>query len=130
MQRVVSAAVWVGIAVLGAGAFGYIAVSRGETIGAAWLIVAAVCTYLVAYRFYSRFIAEKVFELDPRRATPAERLNNGRDFVPTNRWILFGHHFSAISGAGALVGPTLAALAHARLPSRRAGRLPAGPPPC
>ena len=82
---------------------------RGETIGAAWLVVAAVCTYLVAYRFYSRFIAEKVFELDPNRATPAERLNNGRDFVPTNRWILFGHHFSAISGAGPLVGPTLAA---------------------
>jgi len=109
MNRILSAAVWVGIAVLGAGAFGYIAVSRGETIGAAWLIVAAVCTYLVAYRFYSRFIAEKVFELNPRRATPADRLNNGRDFVPTNRWILFGHHFSAISGAGPLVGPTLAA---------------------
>ena len=100
---------WVAIAVAGAAAFAYIAVERGETIGAAWLVVAAVCTYLVAYRFYSRFIAEKVFELDPRRATPAERLNNGRDFVPTNRWILFGHHFSAISGAGPLVGPTLAA---------------------
>ena len=100
---------WVAISVAGAAAFAYIAVERGETIGAAWLVVAAVCTYLVAYRFYSRFIAEKVFELDPRRATPAERLNNGRDFVPTNRWILFGHHFSAISGAGPLVGPTLAA---------------------
>jgi carbon starvation protein len=109
MGRVLNAAVWVGIAVLGAGAFGYIALARGETIGAAWLVVAAVCTYLVAYRFYSRFIAEKVFELNPRRATPAERLNNGRDFVPTNKWILFGHHFSAISGAGPLVGPTLAA---------------------
>jgi carbon starvation protein len=109
MPRVLSALVWVGIAVLGAGAFGYIALARGETIGAAWLVVAAVCTYLVAYRFYSRFIAEKVFELNPRRATPAERLNNGRDFVPTNKWILFGHHFSAISGAGPLVGPTLAA---------------------
>ena len=94
---------------LGAAAFGYIALARGETIGAAWLVVAAVCTYLVAYRFYSRFIAEKVFELNPKRATPAERLNNGRDFVPTNKWILFGHHFSAISGAGPLVGPTLAA---------------------
>ncbi len=109
MNRLLSAAVWVGIALVGAAAFGYIAVARGETIGAAWLVVAAVCTYLVAYRFYSRFIAEKVFELDARRATPAERLNNGRDFVPTNRWILFGHHFSAISGAGPLVGPTLAA---------------------
>jgi carbon starvation protein len=102
-------AIWVAIAVVGAAAFGYIAVARGETISAAWLIVAAVCTYLVAYRFYSRFIADRVFELDPRRATPAERLNNGRDFVPTNRWILAGHHFSAISGAGPLVGPTLAA---------------------
>ena len=109
MPRIVNAAIWVGIAVLGAAAFGYIALARGETIGAAWLVVAAVCTYLVAYRFYSKFIAEKVFELNPKRATPAERLNNGRDFVPTNKWILFGHHFSAISGAGPLVGPTLAA---------------------
>ena len=109
MNRLLRGAMWVAIAVAGAAAFAYIAVERGETIGAAWLVVAAVCTYLVAYRFYSRFIAEKVFELDPRRATPAERLNNGRDFVPTNRWILFGHHFSAISGAGPLVGPTLAA---------------------
>jgi carbon starvation protein len=109
MNRLWGALIWIGISVLGAGAFGYIALARGETIGAAWLIVAAVCTYLVAYRFYSRFIADKVFELDPRRATPAERLNNGRDFHPTNKWILFGHHFSAISGAGPLVGPTLAA---------------------
>jgi carbon starvation protein len=104
-----SALIWIGISLLGAAAFGYIALARGETIGAAWLVVAAVCTYLVAYRFYSKFIAEKVFELNPKRATPAERLNNGRDFVPTNKWILFGHHFSAISGAGPLVGPTLAA---------------------
>ena len=109
MPRIMSALIWIGISLLGAGAFAYIALARGETIGAAWLIIAAVCTYLVAYRFYSRFIAEKVFELNPRRATPAERLNNGRDFVPTNKWILFGHHFSAISGAGPLVGPTLAA---------------------
>jgi carbon starvation protein len=109
MHRVARGAIWVAIAVIGAGAFGYVAVERGETISAAWLVVAAVCTYLVAYRFYSRFIADRVFELDPRRATPAERLNNGRDFVPTNRWILAGHHFSAISGAGPLVGPTLAA---------------------
>ena len=109
MPPLLSALIWIGISLLGAGAFGYIALARGETIGAAWLVIAAVCTYLVAYRFYSRFIAEKVFELNPRRATPAERLNNGRDFVPTNKWILFGHHFSAISGAGPLVGPTLAA---------------------
>src|SRR5262247_70291 len=109
MPRILSALIWIGISLLGAAAFGYIALARGETIGAAWLVVAAVCTYLVAYRFYSRFIADKVFELNPKRATPAERLNNGRDFVPTNKWILFGHHFSAISGAGPLVGPTLAA---------------------
>jgi len=109
MRRVLNALVWIGISLLGAAAFGYIALVRGETISAAWLVVAAVCTYLVAYRYYSKFIAEKVFELNPKRATPAERLNNGRDFVPTNKWILFGHHFSAISGAGPLVGPTLAA---------------------
>src|SRR5687767_11263315 len=88
-NRLLSAVVWIAISLLGAAAFGYIAVARGETIGAAWLVVAAVCTYLVAYRFYSRFIADKVFGLDARRATPAERLNNGRDFVPTNKWILF-----------------------------------------
>src|SRR5262247_383199 len=109
MNRLLSVAIWIGISVLGAAAFGYIALARGETIGAAWLIVAAVCTYLVAYRFYSRFIADKVFELNPKRATPAERLNNGRDFVPTNKWVAAGQHFSAISGAGPLVGPTLAA---------------------
>src|SRR5688500_1737037 len=108
-SKLLSFFMWLAISLLGAAAFGYVALARGETIGAAWLVVAAVCTYLVAYRFYSRFIADKVFELDARRATPAERLNNGRDFVPTNKWILFGHHFSAISGAGPLVGPTLAA---------------------
>ena len=109
MRPLLSVAVWVGVALAGAAAFGYIALARGETISAAWLIVAAVCTYLVAYRFYSRFIGYTVFGLDPRRATPAERLDNGRDFVPTSKWVLFGHHFSAISGAGPLVGPTLAA---------------------
>jgi carbon starvation protein len=109
LPRAVSALIWIGIAVFGAAAFGYIALARGETISAAWLVVAAVCSYLVAYRFYSRFIGTTVFGLDSRRATPAERLNNGRDFVPTSRWVLFGHHFSAISGAGPLVGPTLAA---------------------
>jgi carbon starvation protein len=109
MPRVLGPFVWVAVALLGAAAFGVIALARGETISAGWLVVAAVCSYLVAYRFYSRYIANTVFGLDPRRATPAERLNNGRDFVPTSRWVLFGHHFSAISGAGPLVGPTLAA---------------------
>jgi carbon starvation protein len=101
--------VWVLVAGLGAVAFGVLALARGETISAAWLVIAALCTYAVAYRFYSRFIATRVFTLDPRRATPAERLSNGRDFVPTNKWVLFGHHFAAIAGAGPLVGPVLAA---------------------
>ena len=109
MSKALSVLMWVAIAVAGAAGFGMMALSRGETISAAWLVIAAVCTYLVAYRFYSRFIAQTVFGLDPRRATPAERLNNGRDFVPTSKWVVFGHHFSAISGAGPLVGPTLAA---------------------
>ena len=106
-RKLLSFVTWLGVAVLGAAAFGYIALARGETISAAWLVVAAVCSYLVAYRFYSRFIAYKVFGLDPTRATPAECLNNGRDFVPTSRWILFGHHFSAISGAGPSSGRRL-----------------------
>jgi carbon starvation protein len=109
MNKILSAVIWVAVAVAGAAGFGVLALSRGETISAGWLVVAGVCTYLVAYRFYSRYLAFTVFGLDDRRATPAERLNNGRDFVPTSRWVLFGHHFSAISGAGPLVGPTLAA---------------------
>ena len=82
---------------------------RDEPINAMWIIVASVCVYLVGYRFYSRFIALKVLQLDDTRATPAERLDDGRDFVPTNKWILLGHHFAAIAGPGPLVGPTLAA---------------------
>ncbi len=109
MSRPVSILVWGAIAVLGAAAFGMLALARGETISAAWLLIAAVCTYAVGFRFYSKFLANTVFGLDPRRATPAERLNNGHDFVPTNRWVLFGHHFAAIAGAGPLVGPVLAA---------------------
>jgi carbon starvation protein len=99
MGRLLSAIMWLGVAALGATGFGVIALSRGETISAAWILIAGVSTYLVAYRFYGRFIATKVFALDPRRATPAERLDNGRDFHPTNRWIAYGHHFAAISGA-------------------------------
>ncbi len=109
MPRLARALLWVAVAALGAVAFGILALVRGETISAAWLVIAAVCTYAVAFRFYSRFIASRVFALDPRRATPAERLSNGRDFVPTNKWVLFGHHFAAIAGAGPLVGPVLAA---------------------
>ena len=109
MRILLSRAGWILIAIAGAGAIAWIAVSRGETISAAWLITAAVCTYLIAYRFYSKIIATKVFALNSERATPAIRLNDGRDFVPTNRWIVFGHHFAAIAGPGPLVGPTLAA---------------------
>ena len=100
---------WMTLALAGALAWGVLALHRGETISAAWLVLAAVGTYLLAYRFYSRFLAERVFGLNDRRATPAERLANGRDFVPTQRWVLFGHHFAAIAGAGPLVGPVLAA---------------------
>lgn len=100
---------WAAVAFLGAAALGVMALHRGETINAAWLVIAAVCTYAVAYRFYAKFLATRVFELDASRATPAERLDNHVDFVPTHRWVLFGHHFAAIAGAGPLVGPVLAA---------------------
>src|ERR687898_659164 len=100
---------WMVLALAGAVAWGVLALHRGETISAAWLVLAAAGTYLLGYRFYSRFLANRVFGLNDRRATPAERLANGRDFVPTNRWVLFGHHFAAIAGAGPLVGPVLAA---------------------
>lgn len=100
---------WIAISILGASAVGGIALSRGETINSLWFIVAAVCVYAIGYRFYSAFIAAKVLALDPTRATPAERFNDGRDFVPTNKWVVFGHHFAAIAGPGPLIGPTLAA---------------------
>jgi carbon starvation protein len=100
---------WLGIAVLGASAVGGIALARGETVNSLWFIVAAVCVYAIGYRFYSAFIAARVLVLDPTRATPAERHDDGRDFVPTNKWIVFGHHFAAIAGPGPLIGPTLAA---------------------
>jgi carbon starvation protein len=109
MKRLLSILAWMAIAALGAAAFGILALKRGENINAAWLLTAAVCTYAVAYRFYSRFLAYKVFGLNDARATPAERLDNHHDYVPTNRWVLFGHHFAAIAGAGPLVGPVLAA---------------------
>lgn len=86
-----------------------LALSRGEHVNAVWLVLAAACVYSIAYRFYSLFIATKVFELNPRRLTPAHRLADGLDYVPTNKYVLFGHHFAAIAGAGPLVGPILAA---------------------
>ena len=105
----VSKLLWIIVAIIGAVSFGILAVSRGEHVNAVWLILAAICVYSIAYRFYSLFIATKVFELNPRRLTPAHRLNDGLDYVPTNKGVLFGHHFAAIAGAGPLVGPILAA---------------------
>ena len=100
---------WGATACLAAFSFGLIATHRGEPVNSIWLVLASVCTYLIGYRFYAKFIAVKVMMLDDRRATPAERLRNGHDFEPTNKWIVFGHHFAAIAGPGPLVGPTLAA---------------------
>ena len=109
MNKLLKNAIWILIAVLGASAVGGIALNRGENINALWFITAALCVYAIGYRFYAAWIAATVLVVDETRATPAERLDNGRDFVPTNRWIVFGHHFAAIAGPGPLVGPTLAA---------------------
>jgi carbon starvation protein len=109
MKRILKTIVWVALAVLGAAALGTIALQRGEPLNAIWFVIAAVCCYLVAFRLYSSFIAARLLALDDTRATPAERHDDGRDFVPTNKWVLFGHHFAAIAGPGPLVGPTLAA---------------------
>jgi carbon starvation protein len=109
MKRIAKILVWAAVALAGAGALAAIAFERREPLNAIWFVVAAVCTYLVAYRFYSAFLTAKVLALDDSRATPAERLEDGRDFVPTNKWVLLGHHFAAIAGPGPLVGPTLAA---------------------
>ena len=109
MDRIRKIAIWSFVSVLGATSFAWLALSHGEPVNAAWLLVAALCTYAVSYRFYSRFIASRIFALDPARPTPAVRLNDGRDLMPSNRWVVFGHHFAAIAGPGPLVGPTLAA---------------------
>jgi len=109
MPKLVRTITWFAVAASGALAVSVIALRRGESINAMWLVVAAGCCYSLGYRFYSKFIATKVLLLDPLRATPAERLENGRDFVRTNKWVVFGHHFAAIAGPGPLVGPVLAA---------------------
>src|SRR3989454_11644633 len=103
--------VWAGLAVLCAVGFGVVAgiVNPDEKVNGLWLVVAAACFYVLAYRFYGRFLARRVLELDNRRSTPAHRLNDGANFHPTNRWVLFGHHFAAICGAGPLLGPVPAA---------------------
>src|SRR5580658_2831372 len=109
MNRPLKVFVWALVSLLGAAAVAKIALQRGESLSAIWFVLAAVCVYLVAYRLYSAFVAAKILALDDTRATPAERHDDGRDFVPTNKWVLFGHHFAAIAGPGPLVGPTLAA---------------------
>ena len=109
MPKFLKSIIWFAVAMLGAYALSGIALSRGESINAIWMVTAAVCIYAIAYRFYAAWIAAKVLTVDETRATPAERLDNGRDFLPTNKWIVFGHHFAAISGPGPLIGPTLAA---------------------
>lgn len=108
MNHLLKNLLWIGTAILGAAAIGGIAMNRGESINAVWFITAAVCVYAIAYRFYAAWIAARVLVIDETRATPAERYDNGRDFVPTNKWVVFGHHFAAIAGPGPLIGPTLA----------------------
>src|SRR5512140_1410335 len=109
MNSVAGKLIWAVVAVLGAISLGVIALRRGESINAIWLVVAALCVFAIGYRFYAKFIADNVLRLDPTRATPALLRNDGLDYVPTDKWIVYGHHFAAIAGAGPLVGPVLAA---------------------
>lgn len=109
VRRILHISVWVMLVLVAAAALATIALQRGEHISATWFVLAAACSYLVGYRLYSAFIGAKLLALDNTRATPAERRDDGRDFVPTNKWVLLGHHFAAIAGPGPLVGPTLAA---------------------
>ncbi|HEU4373102.1 MAG TPA: carbon starvation CstA family protein, partial [Telluria sp.] len=109
MKRLTSQLGWAALSLLGAASLAYVALKRGESINAVWIVAAAVCVYLIAYRFYSHFIASRVLSLDSQRQTPAYKFNDGLDYVPTNKYVLFGHHFAAIAGAGPLVGPVLAA---------------------
>src|SRR5579864_2978514 len=109
MKKLLTHAIWAAIAVAAAFCLATIALNRAEPINSLWLVVAAACTYAVGFRFYAKFIAARVMVLNDKRATPAERLRDGLDYEPTNKWILFGHHFAAIAGPGPLVGPVLAA---------------------
>jgi carbon starvation protein len=109
MNRLLQGLLWPALVILGAFSFAAIALNRGETVSAAWLVTAALCVFFIAYRFYSKFIADKVLQLDDSRMTPAVTHHDGVDYVPTNKYVLYGHHFAAIAGAGPLVGPVLAA---------------------
>ena len=109
MNSALSKLGWLLLSIAGAFCLGVVALKRGEQINALWLLAAAICVYLVAYRFYGLFVANKVLQADPTRITPAVKHNDGLDYVPTDKWTLYGAHFSAIAGAGPLVGPVLAA---------------------
>src|SRR4051812_22847238 len=109
MRKVFSVLIWMGVSLAGAYAFAALALHRGEQLSSAYLLLAALCSYAIGYRFYSKWIAARVLALNDLRATPCEVHDDGRDFVKTNKWIVFGHHFAAISGPGPLVGPVLAA---------------------
>src|SRR5712671_5762289 len=109
MKKIAANLFWLLLALAGAGAYATLALRRGEQINSAYVLVAALCSYAIGYRFYSKWIAARVLMLDDRRATPCEVCDDGKDFVRTNKWIVFGHHFAAISGPGPLVGPVLAA---------------------
>src|SRR3954449_5385451 len=109
VKRATSVILWLGVALLGAFGYWTIATQRNEPVNSGFILIAALCTYAIGYRFYSKWIAAKVLALDDRRATPCEVHEDGKDFVKTNKWIVFGHHFAAISGPGPLVGPVLAA---------------------
>lgn len=109
MKKMLSILLWGVSAATGASALAAVALDHGESVNAVWLVTAALSVYFIAYRYYSRFIANRVLQLDDTRQTPALRHNDGMDYVPTNKWVLYGHHFAAIAGAGPLVGPVLAA---------------------
>src|SRR5213593_4002227 len=109
MKKILPHLFWGAVALLGASAYATLALRRGEPISSAYLLVAALCSYAIGFRFYSKWIAARVLALNDRRATPCEVHDDGKDFVKTNKWIVFGHHFAAISGPGPLVGPVLAA---------------------
>src|SRR5262245_35360697 len=109
MKKLFAYGTWIVVSLLGALALSVVALNRDEPVNSIWIVTAAVCVYAIGYRFYAKFIATKVMRLHVRRAAPGERLRNGHDFEPTNKWIVFGHHFAAIAGPGPLVGPTLAA---------------------
>src|SRR6476646_7349858 len=109
MKKIATHLFWMLVALAGATAYFVLATHRGEAINSVFILLAALCTHAIGYRFYSKWIAARVLALNDRRATPCEVKDDGRDFVKTNKWIVFGHHFAAISGPGPLVGPVLAA---------------------